>query len=213
MNNYVFMFIGFLIGFLFSAIVSWLLMRKEMDNFEEKVLDHLLSMAKNGDRVIELAKGFEQRDEVYMETSKKLCDICERQLDANKEYGRRVQELVSNDHERNTQLVLKCITMVETVVHDNQERGELADERWEMIKDYILEQPKESAHIDFSNLLKDIDPKEVVRIDKKDLVNLLDRSCMHCKHVNEDPMEEPCFSCVITEAGTSFTNFEPGYEF
>ena len=134
----------------------------------------------------------------------------------NHEFRQQILDLVEKDHiqhqsmaEEYGRMTQHCVDMVASIEKVQDDRSTLEDERWEMIKDYILEKSKENSHIDFNNLLKDIEPKEIVRIDKKDLVNLLDRGCMNCKHADEDPMEEPCLSCVITETGTSFTNFEP----
>ena len=165
MNNYVFMFIGFLGGFLFSAIISWLLMRKDMDDFEERIFKHLLTMAENGDRAIELIKKFDERDELYMDTTSKLCDICERQLDANKEYGRRVQELVSEDHTIKNELVNKLITKIGNLTNGFADHENIEDERWEILKDYILSD-EEDGNI-----------------------------CDSCMYGDTNPMEEPCYSC------------------
>ena len=165
MNNYVFMFIGFLIGFLFSAIVSWLLMRKDMDDFEERIFKHLLAMAKNGDRVIALAEEFLKHDDIYIETTKGLCDICERQVDANKEYGQKVQELVSEDHAIKNELVNKLITKIDNLTNGFADHENIEDERWEVLKDYILSDEEEG------------------------------NICDSCMYGDTNPMKEPCYSC------------------
>ena len=90
----------------------------------------------------------------------------------NHEFRQQILDLVEKDHvqhqsmaEEYIRMTQHCVDMVASIEKAQDDRSALEDERWEMIKDYILADEEEG----------DI--------------------CDSCMYGDTNPMVEPCYSC------------------